>query len=48
MAKNAELVARLDKPVKREAGYFYYCFSNTKGVIDGVYRSKMVHGKGKK
>ena len=47
MAKNAELVSRLDKPIKREAGYFYFAYSNTKGVIDGIYRSKMQHGKKK-
>ena len=47
MAKNAELVLRFDNPIKRDTTYFYYLMGKEKGIIDGVYRSKMTTRKKK-
>ena len=46
MPKHAELVQKLN-PIKREEhkGYFLYLYGMEKGIIDGVYRSKIVRKK---
>ena len=49
MAKQAELVQRLNKPINRadHKGYFVYLYGNELGVIDGVYRSPIKSNKKK-
>ena len=46
MAKNPELVSRLEKPIKRDdhKGYFLYPYgyNDKDGLIVGIFRSKIM------
>lgn len=44
MPKKPEVVLKLNQKIKRDNGYFYYLWGEgEKGVISGIYRSKIEH-----